>query len=242
MDGNEFLFQSMVPSIKFPTIGSSVIGVITKVPKVTEVTDPATKEVKRWQNGQPKMQVIINLQTELRESPDDDGSRTLWAKGQMQQAIRDAVIKSGARILEVGGILQVTYSGEKPTNLQPQKLYSAMYWPPKQGVEVPAAPWESQAPQQQSWPAPNTMTPAATAPTPWQQAEERQAAQVAQLRAQVAARPVSTPPAQAPVSPAAQVPNESFLERLRQTTANQQAYRDGATNHHGDAQDVEPPY
>lgn len=236
MDGNEFLFRSTTPAIKFPVIGSTVVGMITKVPKVTEVTDPATKEVKRWQNGQPKMQVIIDLQTELKETPDDDGTRTLWAKGQMQQAIRDAVIEARCKILEVGGILQVTYAADKPTNLNPQKIYTARYWPPQQGVEVPATPWETQTPapaaMQQQW-APPVATPAT--PTPWQQAEQRQA--VPAPAAHVAARPVSTPPG--PVG----APNpQSFLDKLRQTTANQQAYRDEMVNHRGEPQDVEPPY
>lgn len=242
MDANEFLFRNTTPSVKFPVIGSSVIGVITKVPRVVEETDPATREVKRWQNGQPKMQVVIDLATELRENADDDGMRTLWAKGMMQQAIREAVMRAGAKLLEVGGILQVTYSADKPTNLQPLKLYTAQYWPPKQGVEVPPTPWESQAPpqqaMQQSWPAPNAMTPAATAPTPWQEAERR--------AAEVPRYPVTPAAAPAPVAaqtsaPPAQV-NESFLDKLRRTTANQQAYRDQATNHHGNPQDVEPPY
>lgn len=226
MDANEFLFRNTVPSVKFPVIGTSVIGMITKVPRVIEETDPATREVKRWQNGQPKMQVVIDLQTELRENAEDDGMRTLWAKGMMQQAIKEAVKRAGVKILAVGGILQVTYSADKPTNLQPLKLYTAQYWPPQQGVEVPPTPWETQAPPQQAM------------ATPWQQAE----AQVAQVpRYPVPSTPAAAPaPAPAPVS--APPNQQSFLEKLRQTTANQQAYRDQATNHHGNPQDAEPPY
>lgn len=210
MDANDFLMRGGTPAVKFPTIGSSVIGVITRPPKMADVTDPASGEVKRWPNGDAKQQVVIELQTELRESGEDGGERTLWAKGQMQTAIRDAVRTAGARGLEVGGILQVTLSGEKPTNLNPQKLYSAAYWPPEGGFQVPAAtPWEREA---------------EAAPQP-----PRLPAQAPQV--QVAARPVSTPPASAP-------PSQSFLDRLRQTTANQQAHR----NAQGQPQDQEPPF
>src|SRR5687767_699462 len=198
MDANEFLFRNTTPSVKFPVIGSSVIGMITKVPRVIEETDPATREVKRWQNGQPKMQVVIDLQTELRENAEDDGMRTLWAKGMMQQAIREAVMRAGAKLLAVGGILQVTYSADKPTNLQPLKLYTAQYWPPQQGTEVPATPWETQAPPQQAM------------ATPWQQAEARAAEVPRYPVAPAAAAPRAAAPTSAP--PAPPEVNASFLE------------------------------
>jgi hypothetical protein len=213
MDANDFLMRGGTPAVKFPTIGSSVIGVITRPPKMADVTDPASGEVKRWSNGDAKQQVVIELQTELRESEDDGGERTLWAKGQMQTAIRDAVRAAGAKGLEMGGILQVTFSGEKPTNLNPQKLFTAQYWPPQAApMEIPpATPWEREA-------------------------EQRPAPQV-RPQATVAARPVSTPPT--PAAPP-QV-SQSFLDRLRETTANQQAYHQGR-NAQGQPQDEEPPF
>lgn len=222
MDANDFLMRGGTPAVKFPTIGSSVIGVITRPPKMADVTDPASGEVKRWPNGDAKQQVVIELQTELRESEDDAGERTLWAKGQMQTAIRDAVRAAGAKGLEVGGILQVTLSGEKPTNLNPQKLYSAVYWPPQAApLEIPpTTPWERDAEQS----APGGWANRASAQPP-----------VSTPQVHVAARPVSTPPAQQPVSAP---PNQSFLDRLRQTTANQQAHR----NAQGQPQDGEPPF
>ena len=236
MDANDFLMRGGTPAVKFPTIGSTVAGMIIRQPKMADVTDPASGEVKRWPNGDAKQQVIIELQTELREAEDDDGQRTLWAKGQMQTAIRDAVRAAGAKGLEVEGILQVTLSGEKPTNLNPQKLYTARYWPPQGGFQVPAStPWEAEADrgapggwsdrgqQQQTFSRPPADTHSSiSAP-----------AQASQGR--VAARPVSTPPAP-------HDPSISFLERLRQTSANQQAYRDQSVNHRGEPQDDEPPY
>lgn len=228
-DGNDFLMRGGVPSVKFPQLGSTVIGQVTKPIKVVEVTDPRTKEVKRWPNGEPKMQVIIEMLTELRESDEDTGERTLWAKGQMQNAIRDAVRNSGARGILPGGVLQVTYVEDKPTDLQPQKIYQAMYWPPEQvPQQVPSAPWDQPAPSS-----------AATAPA----AAARPSyapVQAAPVQPVVAARPVSAAP-QAPVQ-AAQ-PQLSFLDRLRQTTAGQQAYQEQRQRGpQGQYQDDEPPF
>jgi hypothetical protein len=157
-DGNDFLMRGGNPSVKFPVLGSTVIGAVTKPIKVMDVTDPATGEVKRWSNGDPKKQVVIELQTELRESEDDDGSRTLWAKGQMVPAIRDAVQRAGAKGIMPGSILQVTWSDEKPSSqrgLQAQKIYAARYWPPEQvPQEVPPSPGDRPAaPQQYHQPA-----------------------------------------------------------------------------------------
>jgi hypothetical protein len=230
-DANEFLMRGGTPAIKFPNVGSTMVGIITRPPKLGDVTDPVTKEVKRWPSGDPQKQIIIELQTELRESDDDGGERTLWAKGLMMNAIRDAVRASGARGLQVGGVLQVTYYAEKPSDSavkQPTKLYRATYWPPEQApVEVPGAPWEQQA----STPPPPPPRPSA----PPQQA-------YAQPQGRVAARQVSAPPAVVPGTTGQVVGEQmSFLERLRQTSANQQAYREGA-NHHGQVQDEEPPF
>jgi len=240
-DGNEFLMRGGTPSVKFPVLGSTIIGAVTKPIKVTEVRDPATKEVKRWPNGDPKMQVIIELQTELRESDDDNGERTLWAKGQMQNAIRDAVREAGAKGILPGGVLQVTWSSEKKSSsgLQPQKIYSANYWPPEQVPQtVPAASaWEeSGAPQ--SMPAEPMRTP--PSPAMPQSASphlaEPMRTQQYQPQAVMGARPVSTPPAQAG-------PPQSFLDKLRQTTANQQAYHDQRQRGpQGQPQDEEPPF
>lgn len=227
-DANDLLMRGGTPSVKFPVLGTSIIGVITKQPKVAEVKDPATGEVKRWPNGDTKKQVIVELQTELRESDDDAGERTLWVKGQMQQAVRDAVRQAGARGLMIGGVIQVTYSADKPNPpLQPQKLFTVVYWPPEQApvaVQVPTSPWD------QPSPAP------AVQQTPWQQVEQRQQQQAPAppqsqpAQSSVGARPVSAPPV-----------NQSFLNRLRQTSANQQQAAD-QRNAQGQPQEPDPPF
>lgn len=152
-DANDFLMQGGTPAAKFPDIGATIIGMITKPPKMRQVTDPATGEVKRWQSGDPQMQIVIDLQTELNDPtiPDDNGERTLWCKGLMMNAVRDAVRRAGARGLEVGGVIQVTYTGDgEPTKkgFRGPKLYAANYTPPSQApVAIPEQPVQQAAPQ-----------------------------------------------------------------------------------------------
>lgn len=214
-DANDFLMQGGTPAAKFPDIGATIIGMITKPPKMRQVTDPATGEVKRWQSGDPQMQIVIDLQTELNDPmvPDDNGERTLWCKGLMMNAVRDAVRRAGARGLEVGGVLQVTYTGDgEPTKkgFRGPKLYAANYTPPSAApVAVPEQPVQQAFNQHQ-------------------RGVNHEGAPVSQQapQVQVAARPADPAVAQ------------SFMDRLRAQAANNAAARGQG----GLAQDEEPPF
>lgn len=134
MDANEFLMAGGAPSAKFPAVGCSVAGTITQQPEVQQVRDFSTGEPQYWPDGKPKQQLVVTLATDERDPQinDDDGTRRLFIKGLMLKAVRDAVRKAGARGLEVGGRLEVTYvgDGERKGNLNPPKLYAAAYTPP----------------------------------------------------------------------------------------------------------------
>lgn len=135
MEANDFLMSGGAPAAKFPTIGTTVAGTITQQPEVQQIRDFSTGEPLYWPDGKPKMQLVVTLATDQRDpqTPDDDGRRRLYVKGLMRTAIRDAVRKAGARGLEVGGRLEVTYvaDGERKGNLNPPKLYKAAYTPPQ---------------------------------------------------------------------------------------------------------------
>lgn len=130
-DADQFLMGGGVTSAKFENIGASITGTITDPPEVRNRTDPKSGEVDTWKDGSPKKQLVITLQTSLREDADDDGLRKVYVKGKsMTDAVRDAVRKAGAKGLEVGGRLQVSYvgDGEVPgRGLNPPKLYLAQY-------------------------------------------------------------------------------------------------------------------
>ncbi|MEU8035690.1 hypothetical protein [Streptosporangium sp. NPDC049078] len=135
LDANAFLMGGGIPSAKFETIGATVGGRITCQPEVTQQTDLDTGEPKTWSDGKPMMQLVVTVQTELRdpEVPDDDGQRKFYVKAKLLEAVRQAVRAAGAAGLEVGGTLTVQYvaDGEaKKRGHNPPKIYAATYQRP----------------------------------------------------------------------------------------------------------------
>lgn len=120
------------PTAKFPNPGAKTEGFITEPPTVQQQRDPADNKPKFWNDGNPMMQLVVTVQTVLRDPsiPDDDGRRRIFVKGQMKHAVQDAVKLAGAPGLEVGGYLAVTYThdGQKTNNaFNAPKQYRAEY-------------------------------------------------------------------------------------------------------------------
>jgi hypothetical protein len=133
IDPNDVLLGGGIPAAKFPTIGTTVKGTVVSS-EVTQQTDFATGKPKTWDDGKPMQQVVITLQTIERDPDvaDDDGVRKLYVKGQMTNALRDALRAAGAR-LEVGGTLAVQYVEDEPSatrGFNPKKIYRAQYVAP----------------------------------------------------------------------------------------------------------------
>lgn len=131
-------------------IGETITGRIVSIDRKQQ-TDIKTGEPLYWSNGDPRMQTLIGLQTDLRESDDDDGLRTLWLKGGKnfqaaqgsglsgEQALIEAVRKAGVKSVDEGGTLTFRLTGlSKPTQrgYNPAKLYKAKYEPPKASIEL----------------------------------------------------------------------------------------------------------
>lgn len=131
---DDFLMGGGVPSAKFPQIGAKVTGSIAREPEVQQQTDFDSGKPMFWDDGKPKLQAKVVLQTNERDpaDPEDDGQRAVYIKGQMQKAIATAVRAAGAKRLEVGGTLTVTYAadGERKGKLNPPKVYTASYESP----------------------------------------------------------------------------------------------------------------
>lgn len=133
IDPNSFLMGGGVPSAKFKNHGDEVWGVIVDA-SVRQQTDFETNEPLYWQDGTPRMQLVITLKTEQHEGPDDDGQRRVYAKGKMLNTIREAVKKAGAEGIAEGGKLLVRYvsDGEpKRRGMSGEKLYMAKYAMPE---------------------------------------------------------------------------------------------------------------
>ena len=148
------------PPAKFPTPGTIVGGRITEQPKVEQQRDIQSGEKKFWSDGDPMMQLVVTVQTDQRDPSleDDDGRRRIFVKGQMKNAVADAVRQAGAKGLEVGGNLRVRYTHDgtpKQRGFSAPKHYEARY--------VPAAHVELAATAPAPAPAPAT----APADDPW---------------------------------------------------------------------------
>lgn len=139
-DPNSFLMAAGTRSFKFDAPGATTKGTIVSL-EMQQQRDIKNNQPKFWDDAktQPMMQLRIVLQTDERDGEDDDGQRAIYVKGNMQQAVRDAVKAAGATQIEEGGTLAVQYvkDGTATTvGFNPPKEYRAQYAPP---VKQPAA-------------------------------------------------------------------------------------------------------
>lgn len=87
-------------------------------------------QVKTWDDGSPRKQLIVTLQTNERTSAEDDGKRELYIKGDLVRAVREELRAKNVNDVQIGAWIYVAWTGEKPTNKgNPMKLFSAQYTP-----------------------------------------------------------------------------------------------------------------
>jgi hypothetical protein len=136
----QFLLGGGGKSARFETIGTTVTGTIAQPPQVRQQSHMETGVPLTWDNGDPKMQLVVQLQTTERLDGDDDGMRNLYVKGSkdpssksLHAAVAGAVQAAGAKGLEVGATLTVQYIGDgvsKTKGFNPPKQYAAKYEAP----------------------------------------------------------------------------------------------------------------
>lgn len=94
--------------------GDTVTGVIEKI-ETTQVNDFQTKQPAFWNDGRPKEQIHVIIQTQLRDPSveEDDGRRSLWVKGWGIQlkAFRDACRQAGVKIPKPGDTITERFVG-----------------------------------------------------------------------------------------------------------------------------------
>lgn len=135
-DINAFLMGDGTKSAKFENVGDKISGTITAA-EVTQQTSIDDGTPKTFDNGDPMMQLVVTIVTDLREDDDDEGTRKLYLKGSKPTtslgAVREAIKAAGAKGLEIGGTLSVAFTGEgEPIKrgFNPPKYYAAKYTPP----------------------------------------------------------------------------------------------------------------
>jgi hypothetical protein len=154
---DRLLSGESAPSASFD-IGTVVRGVIvdkaTSQRRDLKVTKDGFEQgdLKWWDEAhtQPKMQVVITLQTDFRnweatpetqdKSGEDDGMRRLFIFGRSKKspdstldATKAALRAAKAKILDIGGVLEMECFGEhKPLrkNVNPAKRYRGVYEAP----------------------------------------------------------------------------------------------------------------
>ncbi|MDG4798961.1 hypothetical protein [Micromonospora sp. WMMD980] len=115
IDANSLLMGGGIKSVNWKDnpVGHTVIGTITETPKVEQMKKFNSDELDFWPSGDPKMQIIVTLQTDQRDpaNADDDGKRRLHISPRMMTCVREAILKVGAKGLEIGGRLAVQRVG-----------------------------------------------------------------------------------------------------------------------------------
>ena len=137
-DINGFLMGTGGRSASFKSINDRTWGDIVHA-ELRQQTSFEDQTPMFWDDGKPRMQLVITLQTTEQEDDDDDGVRKVYAKGQMLNAIRAAIVKAGERQLRVGGQLLVQYVSDaepKKRGMSGAKQYFAKYSPPVTAVSA----------------------------------------------------------------------------------------------------------
>lgn len=98
--------------------GTTITGTITDA-TMKQVTKFGSTEPDHFQSGDPKMQVILTLKTDLHDDIDDDGTRAayikLWGsqKAALAKAIETAGCAKASQILIPGTIFKATFHGKE---------------------------------------------------------------------------------------------------------------------------------
>lgn len=203
-DANDVLMGGGgAPAAKFSDPGSRVVGRIVSPPQARQEREfdqanPGQGAPKFFKSGAPIMGVLVQVQTALRESADDDGVRTIYVEGQwLKAAVRDAVRAAGCAGLEVGGQLDITFTHrEDPMDKRSRKYWQAVYTPAAAAALMdtgaPAAPAQQYAP---AAPAPAPVgPPPGFDPATWAQLPEAARAAVLAASGQAATTQTATAP------------------------------------------------
>lgn len=170
--------------------GTSITGTITDA-AMKQVTKFGSTEPDYFQSGDPKMQVILTLKTDLHDDIDDDGTRAayikLWGsqKAALAKAIETAGCAKASQILVPGTIFKATFHGKETRSSKNGSFTENVYsYQLQKGAPVGIDQAIAQPAAQAAPAAPATQAPVAAASvaqaTPAQQAIQaaRQANQV----------------------------------------------------------------
>lgn len=156
LDPNDILMGAGgPPAAKFDGAGVTITGRIIAPPRAYQEREydpqkPGGGAPRFFPSGDPIMGLTVDVQTTERTYPDDDGARRIYVQGRrLKEAVRNAVQQSGARGLEVGGELTVTFTHwEDPQDKRSAKHYEARYTPAASAGFMEGTPTVTAPPQQ----------------------------------------------------------------------------------------------
>ena len=159
---------------KNSVVGETVSGPIVSAVQ-RQVTDYVTKAPETWDNGDPKLQAVITIKTDLRVDENDEGNRSIYIKtwGLDKQALIAAVQAAGFAdvnsALAPGNIFTASFTGTQPSKYgSDQKIYAYQI---QRGANLPAMTTPAQPPAQQyTQPPAPAPAPVATPPVQYAQA------------------------------------------------------------------------
>lgn len=139
-DPNDLLNGKSIPSISFKDakVGDSFTGVIAEL-ETAQVRNYESGEPEFWEDGNPKLQIVVTLDTDYSTSSEDDGQRKVYLFGQKLQAAKSALKEAGVDKLEKGSVFTITYTGTKPAankKYNDVKLYGITIVPAKSNPAV----------------------------------------------------------------------------------------------------------
>jgi len=113
--------------------GDSITGRIISW-SIRQTRDFRTNKPETWEDGSPKQQVVIIVQSEKLAVGDDDGKRSLYVKwwGKMRKDFAAAVTMGGYGDIAKDGVLTMAYSGDQPASevvkgFDAEKYFSFVY-------------------------------------------------------------------------------------------------------------------
>lgn len=86
-----------------------------------------------WQDGSPRKQMEVTVQTAERADPQDDGQRVIFIKGDGPRAAREALKAANAKDIMPGGWYYQAWVDEEPakqSGYNAKKIFKAVYAPP----------------------------------------------------------------------------------------------------------------
>lgn len=155
-DSRSRIMGASTPGYSFLQVGQSVTGQILTEPKDVQQRNFHDGTPAFWPSGDAKMQTVFQVRTALRNyegisNPDrsqpDDGVRSIFIKGKhMERAAKDAVLAAGASWLDIGGWIEITYTGDDMSSkaASKPKFFSIRYQAPPPGSQ-PASQHQQQA-------------------------------------------------------------------------------------------------